>query len=104
MKSIITTYHGPTDFKGSRIKATDGDNTVWVSYNNGSSDPHRDAALKLCRKLNWKGKLICGGTKTGKVFVFLPIDLELAHKGRTCSDVLDLSMTDEQIAEYGKME
>src|SRR5262245_24351941 len=104
MKAIETTYHGPTDFKGSRIKATDGDTVVWTSIDHNSNDPHRDAALKLCRKLKWKGKLICGGTKTGKVFVFLPLDCELAHRGRTCADVLDLSMTDEQIAQYGKME
>ena len=102
MKAIETTYHGPTNFKGSRIKATDGDNTVWVSVDNSHNHSHRDAALKLCRKLNWSGKLISGGTKRGEVWVFLPYDLILASRDRgPCTDILDLSMSDEEINALG---
>src|SRR5262249_46546078 len=97
-------FLGATDTKGSRITAFDSNgNKVTVSYDHASHDPHRDAVVKLCRKMNWTGKLIAGGMDNGYVFVFLPHDLMLAHKGRTASDVLDLSMTDEQIAEYGRM-
>lgn len=103
MKAITTKYHGPTNLRGSRVSAFDGDNRIFVSFDYASHDPHRDAALALCRKLNWTGKLISGGTKEGNVFVFLPHDLMLASKGRRSVDVLDLSMSDEEINNLGRM-
>lgn len=75
MKAIETRYHGPTDFKGARIIADDGDgNRAIISYPYGLSgeDVHRAAAVALCDKMNWLGAetLVGGATRRGYVFVF----------------------------------
>lgn len=74
MKAIETKYHGPTNTRGSRISASDGDNRISISYPHELSgeDVHRAAALALCAKLGWAGEMIAGGTKAGYVFVFVP--------------------------------
>ncbi len=79
MKSITTAYHGPTNYRGSRIKATDGDNAVYVSYRSelNGDENHREAALALAKKLKWGGVMVQGETKDGYVFVFLPRQLEV---------------------------
>ena len=91
MKTITTKFHGPTNTRGSRYSATDGDNRVSVSDDDtlNSGKNHDRACLALCKKLRWKGRMISGGTKTGYVYVFLPVEVMIAMRGRTCSDVLD---------------
>ena len=74
-KAIETHYRGPTDFKGSRIIADDGDgNRVTISYpyELSGEDVHRAAAAALCKKMGWAGAetLVGGSTKRGYVFVF----------------------------------
>lgn len=70
MKAIITKYHEPTNFKGSRISASaEGGDRIYISY------PHElsgdEVADALCKKLNWCGKLIAGSGLHGEViFVF----------------------------------
>jgi hypothetical protein len=74
MKAIITKYHGPTDYKGSRIVASDEDgNRVTISYPYELSGEavHRKAAEELCRKMGWTGKLQGGSLKNNYVFVFV---------------------------------
>jgi hypothetical protein len=73
MKAISTKYMGPTDQRGSRIKAYDSDNNqVTISYPHELSgeDVYRKAAEALRDKMGWTGELIGGGTKDGYVFVF----------------------------------
>ena len=75
MKAIITKYHGPTNTKGSRISADDGDgNRCYISYPHHVSgeDVHRLAAEALCAKMGWSGAetLRGGATRTGYAFVF----------------------------------
>lgn len=73
MKAIVTKYHGPTNFKGSRITASDEDgNRVTISYPYELSGEavHRKAAEALCMKMNWTGTLASGSLKHGYVFVF----------------------------------
>lgn len=73
MKAIFTKYHGPTNFKGSRISASDSDgNRVVISYpyELSGEDVHRKAAQALCDKMNWTGNLIGGAVRNGYVFVF----------------------------------
>ena len=73
MKAIVTKYHGPTNFKGSRITASDEDgNKVTISYPHELSGEavHRKAAQTLCDKMNWPGELVGGSLKNGYVFVF----------------------------------
>ena len=73
MKAIMTKYHGPTNTRGSRVSASDSDgNRVSIPYQSEGSS-HDAAAIKLCRKMNWKCKLVSGGTKNGNVYVMLPL-------------------------------
>lgn len=79
MKAITTRYLGPTDTKGSRIKADDGAGNTYTMpypYEFGPGiDAFAPAAIALCLKMGWKyGELIGGGTKDGYVFVFSESD------------------------------
>lgn len=51
---IITRYHGPTNYRGSRISATCWRGKVVLSYDHtlDSDDNHRQAATMLCQKMN----------------------------------------------------
>lgn len=79
MKTIETKYLGPTNFKGSRIRATDGDNTIFLSRDccDSIDEAHSRTALALKAKLGWTGKMIGGHTKSGMVFVFVKGALEI---------------------------
>jgi len=69
--SIETTYYGPTNHRGSRIKACAGmGRKVWVSYYSDTDDnPHDRAALALMAKMEWTNDLMKGATETGHVYV-----------------------------------
>lgn len=85
MKAITTKYISPTNTRGARVKATDGDTSVTVSYDHASNDPHVEACLALCKKLNWDDNaavMVRGHTKTGCVFVFYDTNSLLATDGR----------------------
>lgn len=74
MKAILTRYVGPTNFKGARIIAEDGDgNRITIPYRHelSSENAHHAAAEALCTKMNWQGKLIGGGLKNGYAWVFV---------------------------------
>jgi len=72
MKAIFTRYIGPTEYKGSRVVASDHDgNRVVIPYRDHDKDPHHVAAVALCRKMGWFGRLAVGGdAKAGNVYVF----------------------------------
>ena len=73
MKAILTKYLGPTNFKGSRIKASEPDGkSVTLSWNHALDAPvnHFIAAKALQDKMQWKGELIQGWLKEGYVHVF----------------------------------
>ena len=74
MKAIKTIYLGPTNTKGSRVKATDCDrNSITLSWDCAldSDDNHRAAAKALCDKMKWKGKTAMGGFPDCNVHVFV---------------------------------
>ena len=75
MKAIQTKYLGPTNFKGSRIKAYDCDNnqiTIPYPYDiSWEEDKHKKAAMAFMEKMGWTGEIKGGSTKTGYVFVFV---------------------------------
>lgn len=77
MKAIKTTYKGPTNVRGSRIVATDGDGNritlPWDHSINGEKN-HARAAIALCAKMQWSGKLAEGSLRDGHVFVFIDAD------------------------------
>lgn len=79
MIAIETRYVGPTNTKPSRIVATTANGQRMMMSMSAAEDgtdgsaesAHRAVAQALADKMQWPGQLICGGTKTGYVFVFL---------------------------------
>ena len=93
MIAIETKYLGPTNNRGSRIKAyTESGLNLTIDYPHSANDgaeAHSLAALALAKREGWTGDLIGGGTSTGYVFVFAnserftstttPEDVDRAH-------------------------
>ena len=77
MIAIQTKYLGPTNYRGSRIKAytCNGHSlTIAYDYSLDDKDLYAKAAIALCKKLGWSGSIIGGGTKEGYTFVFAASD------------------------------
>ncbi len=78
MQSIRTRYLGPTNTRGTRIKAISASGestTVARDHAHDVQADERRAAVALCRKLGWSGcdRMIRAGlTNDESVFVFLP--------------------------------
>jgi hypothetical protein len=73
MQTITTKFIGATNTKGERVKATSTSGksvTIPWSYSGDTLDVHFEAVEALCKKLDWEGTFIAGGTKTGFVWVF----------------------------------
>jgi len=75
MKTIECKYLGPTNFRGSRIKATDGDHSITVDYDHGArrEDAWDGAARAFVDMMGWLpngGRMHRGDTKSGMVYVF----------------------------------
>lgn len=66
-QAIVTKYLGPTNFRGSRVKATcdAGSITLGWDHSLNSEDNHTRAAQALADKLGWKGTMIGGGLPAG---------------------------------------
>ncbi len=96
MIAIETKFLGPTNYRGSRIKAyTESGLSLTLSYDHSlrqGVEAHAPAALALAARMGWTGDLIGAGTSTGYVFVFAdsdrfqsiitPADLERAQEAR----------------------
>jgi hypothetical protein len=73
-KAIVTKYHGPSNTKGSRISASDGDgNRITIGYHDADNTDlnHARAALALCEKMGWdkperKQHIVGGWIKGGE--------------------------------------
>jgi hypothetical protein len=80
MVALETRYHGATNFRGSRISCSRMDRyegrqpRVYVSFDYALSgeELHFEAVKQFCAKFKWNGKLCCGGTDRGYVWVFVP--------------------------------
>ena len=77
MQAILTKYIGPTNTRGSRIKATCDAGSIYIPYPHELSGQavYREAAEALVKKLGWDspyyGPLLGGGLSDGSyVFVF----------------------------------
>lgn len=70
-QAIITTYFGPTNHKGARVKASceAGSAIVSWSYDLNAEENHRAACKALAEKLGWPGPWYGGGVKAGYVWV-----------------------------------
>jgi hypothetical protein len=79
MKSIQTKYLGPSNIKGSRVVADDGDgNRITLTWRSelDSEDNHAEAAIALCKRMGWSGRLqggdiLKGGKTVGMVWVWV---------------------------------
>lgn len=67
MQAITTKYLGPTNRRGSRIKATCQARSITVPCDDrlNSELNHRQAARALADKLGWSGRWIGGGLPNG---------------------------------------
>jgi hypothetical protein len=77
MKAIRTRYVGPTNTRGSRIIASDGDkNSISTSYPHGlnSDEGHELAAYLLMQKMGWGNHLVGGGFQHDMYWTMIPID------------------------------
>lgn len=84
MQAITTKFVKPTDFKGSRIKATAEAGSVTIGWDHAlnSEGNHIAAAKALCVKLGWvpaadnrHTETVAGYLKAGQyVHVFLPYE------------------------------
>jgi hypothetical protein len=56
LQAITTKYIGPTNHRGSRIKATCAARSLTVSYDDAmnSTDNHKLAAYKLAETMGWR--------------------------------------------------
>lgn len=76
MQAIVTKTYGPTDQKGARIKAKCDAGSITIphdySHQLGDERTHRGAAIALCKKLGWNGKMVGGCLPDGRyAFVFV---------------------------------
>lgn len=74
MQAIITKFFGPTNYRGSRIKATCSGGNIMVNIDHAlsSDENHRAAADALVRKLGWEltgYTLAEGGYRHGNAYV-----------------------------------
>lgn len=67
MQAIKTRYCGPTDTKGSRIRASCDGGSASVSYDSALDNEanHYAAVKKLCDKLGWDAARFFGGNLQG---------------------------------------
>lgn len=72
-QAIETRYLGPTNTKGSRIKATAwaGSVTIPLDYGVSTEMAHWLAAAALQEKLGWDGKWFQGGNAKGTGYHFV---------------------------------
>jgi hypothetical protein len=76
LQAIVTKYLGPTNVRGSRIKATAAARSLTVHRDDslGIEENHARAAQQLAELLEWRGKWVMGGTPDGRGYVFACLD------------------------------
>lgn len=75
MQAIETSYWGPTETRGSRIRASCEGGSLYVSYDH-ALDPeenHYAAATALCNKLGWDAARFFGGHLASGQWAFVPV-------------------------------
>jgi hypothetical protein len=78
-QAIVTKFHGPTDHRGARVKATADAGSITLPWDHALwvEDNHRTAAIALARKLGWcerEDQWVGGSTPgAGFAFVLLPV-------------------------------
>lgn len=74
-QAICTRYYGPTNHRGSRIKAWCAAKTVWVSwdYALGTAENHALAAQRLLDLLRWDGSYVGSGLPDASGYTFVEV-------------------------------
>jgi hypothetical protein len=77
-QAIETKYLGPTNTRGSRIKASCQAGSITLDYDDAldSDDNHDFAAIALLKKLGWTGHLESGGNARGDGNVYVICDIK----------------------------
>jgi hypothetical protein len=72
-QAIVTKYIGPTNVRGSRVKATAAAGSVTLSWDCAlnSEDNHAKAAEALANKYKWRGRWFGGGMPDDKGNVYV---------------------------------
>ena len=82
-QAIQTRYISPTDYRGSRVKATAEAGSVTLSWDHAlnATDNHRIAAETLAKKYGWisNGARLVGGCISGPGFVWTVVDADPAR-------------------------
>ena len=73
MQAIQTKYLGPTNFKGSRVKASAQSGSIILSWDDAlnADENHHVAALALMRKLDWVDFSILGGQLPDQTYAWV---------------------------------
>ena len=74
-QAIQTKYLGPTDVRGSRVKATADRGSIILSWDDSlnSSENHLRAAKEYATRARWPGNWAGGGLGSGYVFVLTDV-------------------------------
>lgn len=80
-QAITTRYIGPTNFRGSRVKATAAAGSVTLNWDDAlnSDANHEAAALALATKYGWRGGWFGGGMPDGCGNVYVCSNDSLPH-------------------------
>jgi len=72
-QAITTKYIGPTNTRGSRIKASAAAGSITISYDDSlnTEHAHTKAAMALVNKFGWPGTYYIGGMPNDKGYVFV---------------------------------
>lgn len=85
MVAIASKYHGPTDTRGSCVRATANGHMATVAYASelDSEANHRAACKLLCDKLGWDADRFFGGAMDDGRWAWVPVftyEWEQRHK------------------------
>jgi hypothetical protein len=75
MLAITSKYHGPTDTRGSKVRATANGKSAIVPYASelDSEANHRAAVVALCDKLGWDADRFFGGAMVDGRWAWVPV-------------------------------
>jgi len=75
MVAIVTRYHGPTNTKGTRYSASVQGYKVYVDIDHAldEEENHRQAAVKLCKKIGWDEDRFFGGSMASGDWAWVPV-------------------------------
>ena len=74
MLAIETKYHGPTDFRGSRVSVkAEGCPRVTIEWDDAldAVANHDHAAIEFCHRRGWTGKLARGASVSGRGYTYV---------------------------------